>query len=539
MGYPTERTGGLSRRRLLIRGTGALGTAAIATTALGTADGQEAGDQEGTDQPSGGTLRMAIADRPESLDPLADDGPTDALAQLVFGGLYTYDASTGLVPFLAAGEPQIADERREYVVELRENARFQNDEPVTAADVRYSIRQARDRDSSDSQLATVLDSVEVVDYRTVRIRLSEAYAPFVHLLTGYVVPEAAREEDTEEFRRQPIGSGPFRVSERLPGESLRLERWADYWAEPGPRLEVAKFTTIEMPTARINALASGAADVAKTVPPQLYPDLVERSDTQIVDTPRMDYVHLAFNCRAGPTADPAVRRGIDACISMDQFVTEFVGPAGQRTVSPIPPPLAADWEFPVEQWRRITHGRDIEAAREHFESAGVPDGWTPAILVPDEEVYEQLALAVANGLSEAGYRASIEPLAPDAFRERRVTGDPEDYDMYVDRWTAIPDPDAFTYPLFATEAEGETNGTYYRVESVQEKLETARRAIRKPERRGLYADAITTIIEDRAHLPAFVTRYSFAVSDRVHDFSAHPVTAFQLVSGYNNVSVDG
>lgn len=523
MANPND-TGGLSRRGLLARGAGLLATTGAAGTIRGTA------------QPSGGTLRMALDERPASLDPLAEETPPDALAQLVFGGLYTYDASTGLVPYLAAGEPRIGDERREYVVEVREDARFQNGDPVTAGDVRYSIETVRERDP-DGQLATVLDSVEAVDDRTVRFRLTEAYAPFGHLLATPVVPEAAREDDPERFRSHPIGAGPFRVTERLPDQSLRLERWADYWAEPRPNLDAVEFAVVETPTTRINALASGEADVAAAVPPQLYPDLLERSDVQVADAPRLDYVHLAFNCRAGPTADPAVRRGIDFCVPMDRFVSEFVVPAGQRTASPIPPPLAADWEFPVDRWRGLTNQRDLEAARERFESAEVSDDWSPTILVPDEQLYEQLAIAVANGLREVGYRASIEPLPPEVFNRRRVTGDPEIYDMYVDRWTAIPDPDAFTYPLFATEAEGETNGTYYREESVQQKLETARRAIRKPERRDLYADAVTTILEERAHLPAFVSRYSFAVSERVRDFDAHPVTAFRLVSGYNNVSI--
>lgn len=532
MGDPTDRTWSLSRRRLLIRGSGIVGAATVTGATARTGVGQT------TDEPeSGGTLRMALDERPPGLDPLADEPPGDALAQLVFGGLYAYDDATGLVAYLAAGEPQIGDERREYVVELRENARFQNGDPVTAGDVRYSVEAARDRDGSDGRLATVLDAVEAVDDRTVRFRLPEAYAPFPHLLTTHVVPESVREDDPEAFRTQPVGAGPFAVPGRLPDESLRLERWDDYWANPRPRLEAAEFAVVEAPTDRINALAGDEIDVIAAVPPSLYPDIADRSDAEIADVARMDYVHVAFNCRAGPTANPAVREAVDLCVSMDEFVAEYVEPAGTRTYSPVPPPLAADWELPVEEWNAISNDRDVAAATERLESADVPADWTATILVPDEEIYEQLGVAIANGLREAGYGATVEPLDPGPFHERRVTGDPEDYDMYVDRWTALPDPDAFTYPLFATAAEGQTNGTYYREESVQAKLETARRAVRQPERRDLYADAITTILEDRAHLPAFVGRHSFGVGDAVRDFDAHPVTAFRLVSGYNNVAI--
>lgn len=484
-------------------------------------------------------LRMALAERPAGFDPLDADGTSTGLATLVFGGLYTYDRSTGLVPHLAAGEPTIENERREYVVEIRNDAQFQHDRPVTAEDVQYSFSLAREIRDPDAPLPSVLEAVEPIDDRTVRFVLSEAYAPFPHLLTEHVVPRDVREEDPDRFDVRPIGTGPFRIVERLPDESLRLEKWVDYWGDPLPELDRIELPIIETPTNRVNALASGNADVIEAIPAALYGDIEDLPTAEVVEETAMDYVHLAFNCRAGPSADPAVREAVDYCVSLDTAVADFVEPAGVRIYSPLPPSLAADWELPVEKWREIPHQKDVEAAHELFEAAEVPPEWTATILVPDREVFEQLAIAVANGLREAGYSASVEPLDPETFQEVRVTGDPDDYDMYIDRWTGPPDPDAFTYPLFARETEGETNGTYYRAKSVQERIETARRTVRRAERRDRYESAITTLLEERAHLPIFVDQYSFAVSEAVQDFQAHPVTEFRVVSEYNNVSVTG
>lgn len=556
MGDRSQQRGHVTRRRVLAAGGGTVAGSLV----LG-ASWPEFQDDTPDKPESGGTLRLALAERPASLDPLVDDVPP-GLATLVFGGLYGYGESTGLVPNLAADEPSIDEDRQEYVVEIDERARFQHDEPVTAADVVYSFEMASeegtDRDGAEatddptrsderdeigasrveSPLSTVLESVEEIDDQTVRFTLSEAYTPFRHLLTGPVVPRDLREDDPDQFASQPTGTGPFEVLEGSPDSELRLWHWDDYWGDPQPTLQAIELPVIEGSTERLTALTSGESNVMETVSPDLYPDVAEADDAELREQTALEYVHLAFNCRSGFTADPLVREAIDYCISPDEFIANFVEPAGERMYSPIPPPLAADWDFPVGDWEAISREYDVDAARDLFEEVGVPGDWTATILVPDENVFEQLALTVANGLREAGYGAMIDPVDAVTFQERRVTGDSEDYDLYVDRWTGLPDPDAFVYPLFAEEAEGETNGTYFRSDSVQDKLETARRALRREERQPLYADAITTILEDRAHLPVFSSQYSFAVGEEVQDFRTHPVDRFRLVSEFNNVSVD-
>lgn len=528
---PDRPTGGLGRRQLLG------GAAGLAATSLLSG---LVGRQETTTTGTGGNLRIALDHQPAGFDPLVTDDPTTAqLATLVFGGLYTYGASTGLVPFLAAAEPTIEDRRRRYVVELREDARFQNGDPVRATDVRYSFAVARENAGETDALSTVLDAVSVVDDRTVRFELTEAYAPFPHLLTLDVVPEATRESDPERFAtHRPVGAGPFRIVTRRPDDPVRFERWSDYWGDPRPRLGSVEFPVIETPTARVATLQASENDVVETIPPQLYPDVAALADAHLAERPAMSYVHLAFNCRAGPTADPLVREAVDRCVAFDQTVAEFVEPDGVRMYSPLPPPLASDWEMPVEEWRSIPRSKDVAEARRLFEQAGVPSDWTPTILVPEDDLLQQLALTVANGLKEAGYAGAVDALDDAAFQQTRLSGDPDAYAMYIDRWSALPDPDAFTYPLFAREAEGTTNGTYYRNEAVEGKLSTARRAVGRAERRELYAAAISTILTARAHLPIFDDRYTFGVRDAVQEFRAHPVESFQLVSDSNNVFVE-
>lgn len=527
----TDRPRGTLTRRRLLGGATGLALASVSPTL--------AGGQETTTNQEDDTLRFALDQRPEGFDPLiTDDSTTAQVATLVFGGLYIYGQSTGLIPYLAADEPTIENDRRRYVVHLRDDARFQNGNAVTPDDVRYSFDIAREHAAEDDPLVTMLDDVRTAD-RTIRFDLTEPYAPFPHVLTLDVVPEDVREVDPERFDTQrPIGAGPFRIVTRRPDEPVHLERWADYWGTPRPNLASVELPVVEAPTTRLATLQAGENDVIEPIPPELYSDVEALSDATIVERPMMHYVHLAFNCRAGPTADPVVREAVDFSVALDQAVAEFVEPAGVRMYSPLPPPLANDWQMPVVEWRATPHPKNVADARRLFEQAAVPSDWSATIAVPEDDLLQQLALTVANGLKEAGYGGTVEPLDDESFQEVRLSGDPEAYDMYIDRWSALPDPDAFTYPLFGQAAEGVTNGTYYRNDEVEGKLSTARRAVGRAERRDLYASAISTILSDRAHLPIFDDRHTFAVRDAVREFRAHPVESFQLVSDSNNVSVE-
>jgi peptide/nickel transport system substrate-binding protein len=109
--------------------------------------------------------------------------------------------------------------------------------------------------------------------------------------------------------------------------------------------------------------------------------------------------------------------------------------------------------------------------------------------------------------------------------------------MFTLGWAGSPDPDTFMYFLFAQEQEEVTNGTYYRNDQVDQNIMQARQATDRDERRSMYIDAITTILEDRAHIPSYGLKNSFGVRNRVQDFLAHPTDQFWLVSEENTVSV--
>jgi peptide/nickel transport system substrate-binding protein len=193
--------------------------------------------------------------------------------------------------------------------------------------------------------------------------------------------------------------------------------------------------------------------------------------------------------------------------------------------------MAEAWDFPVDQWREIPRSKAVESAKATFtrevkQSEDVSSGWHPTVAVPKHDMLrEKVGEKIVHGLKEAGFtRARTEKYPFSTFRETVVSGSSSDYDLFVGSWTGGPDPDTFLYPLFHEEMAGRTNGTFFSDPAVMKHLQQARRTRNHGARKRHYEQAVTTLLEQRVHLPAFVLDETFGVKAHVAGFEPHPLS---------------
>jgi peptide/nickel transport system substrate-binding protein len=101
--------------------------------------------------------------------------------------------------------------------------------------------------------------------------------------------------------------------------------------------------------------------------------------------------------------------------------------------------------------------------------------------------------------------------------------------MFVTSRAGNADPDSFLSPMVHENMQGLTNGTYYNDEPVTERIQAGRQTDERAERKAHYEAAISTLLEDRAIIPAFTLDNSFGVKRHVSGFESHPM------AGYNPV----
>src|SRR5438445_10879998 len=183
----------------------------------------------------GGTYVEGVAGVPQYLNPvIAATDVDEDVVRLAFSGLTRYDQNGAIVPDLAAGF-RTESNGRVWTFEIRDDARWQDGQPVTADDVVYTVKLLQDRGYvgpySDAFRGV---TVERLDERGVRFTLPDVYGPFaqsttVPLLPAHLlgnVPYAELPRQT--FNVRPIGSGPFRVID-IDGRQVVLTRNEDFY----------------------------------------------------------------------------------------------------------------------------------------------------------------------------------------------------------------------------------------------------------------------------------------------------------------------
>lgn len=543
----------LTRRRILRSGAGITTAGVLAGCAGGgsndtpTDGSDDSGDSTdssgggGGGGMAGGSLSIGQAKSGVHFDPIRQMSvPASLVANRMYSTIYTYGEGTDIKPEIAANMPEVTENGTRWTFDVREDAVFQNGDPVTPEDVAYSIEQPV---VEETQLAADFNMVNnvAVDGQTITLDLDFPYAVFQHSLVQQVVPKSVRESEKVEegWTGGFIGSGPFRLVDFQEGEHAQLESWDDYWGTK-PNLAEVEFVPIPEPTTRLTSFQNDEVRVIQDIPPKLWGTIENMGDATIYERPAINYFYASFNCNEGPTTDPEVRRAVDLAFSMDDAVSNFVEPTGVRVNSPIPAAIAEDWEFPTQEWAEIQSDKDVDEAKAILDdNENVPADWEMNIIVPPDDKREQIGTSIGNGLSEAGYSASVQRLDWGTYLDTFLTGDPNDYHLYVLGWSGPPDPSDFLYNLFAQDMAGVNQGHFYQNDELDGYINDARELTDREERKPLYEQAVKIILEERVNLPSYTLKNTWGVKDSVKDFKNHPIGYMnpRLVTDYNNVSV--
>ena len=163
----------------------------------------------------------------------------------------------------------VSRDGQNYEFLLRKNATFHNGDPVTAADVKFSLE--RYRGTVAKRLKDKVAAVEVLDSHRVRVRLKETWPDFMAFLgtpaagAGWVLPKGYLQRVGDEgFKKAPVGAGPYRFVSFTPGVELVLEAYEGYWRK-APTIGRLVFRSVPDESTRLTMLKRGEVDIAYNV----------------------------------------------------------------------------------------------------------------------------------------------------------------------------------------------------------------------------------------------------------------------------------
>ena len=104
--------------------------------------------------------------------------------------------------------------------------------------------------------------------------------------------------DPARFATETFGTGPFIMTEHIPGEFTRFKKNPDYWWERHPYLDQVVFFYIPEPKTRAEALKSGAVDVINELIASNVQGLEALAETRVSEATSAAYINLAMDMRA-------------------------------------------------------------------------------------------------------------------------------------------------------------------------------------------------------------------------------------------------
>ena len=191
------------------------------------------------------TLSFPMAQDVADFDPAQISSPADVdILRNVFSGLYKFDSKLAEVPDLATGPPTVSADSRTYTFQIRKDAKFSNGDPITADDFIYSWTRAVAKQGdyatlfqpivgyqavADHKSAKLTGLAKLTDYsfKTTLVRATGAWYTIVGLWPFWLVDKKVIDVagDNAWFTTPDtlIGSGPFRLTSRSPGQSLDFD----------------------------------------------------------------------------------------------------------------------------------------------------------------------------------------------------------------------------------------------------------------------------------------------------------------------------
>lgn len=378
------------------------------TIALGGCSGDKAGD--------GNSSKITIGipqDLEESLDPhKAVAAGTKEVLFNIFEGLVKPDSQGNLNPAVAS-DVNISEDGKVYTFLLREGVKFHDGSLVTAEDVKYSIERCADADNQSLLVPAFsnIESVNILDEKTVEIVLVEGDTDFLANLTTAIIPKNQANLDTT-----PIGTGPYKYVSRSPQENIIVEKFEDYWGEKA-HIEQVIFKVCANADSIVMELQGGGIDMFCRLTSAQVEQL---NDTYEIYEGTMNLVQAMYlNHAVEPFQNELVRQAL--CYVLDpQEIMDFTADGKGTEIGSSMFPAFEKYYMPE---LNDTYQVDYEKAKELLKQAGYEKGFEFTLTVPSNyQPHIDTAQVIAEELKKIDVIANIELVEWNTWVEDVYTG---------------------------------------------------------------------------------------------------------------------
>lgn len=304
----------------------------------------------------GGSLSEGIIGRPRFINPVIAKSDADRdMAALIYSGLLKATPEGSLISDLAASYI-VSPDGLTYTFTLRDDLVWHDGEPITSADVLFTIEKVRDPGLAiKSPRRASWEGVDVTtpDSKTVIFHIKQPYAPFLENATMGIIPKHIwqnvpnEEFDVTYHNIEPIGSGPYRMDRIVEDKAKGLPQYYDLaafkrYALGEPYITHMRISFFGNNKELSQAYSDGTIEQMSSVEPALAQELTKKG-AHMTEAPLPRIFAAYFNQNQQPIfADKAVREALALGVDKNRIVKEVLLGYGK----PIEGPLTSLTETP-------------------------------------------------------------------------------------------------------------------------------------------------------------------------------------------------
>ncbi|MBU9710648.1 oligopeptide ABC transporter substrate-binding protein [Evansella tamaricis] len=469
------------------------------------------------DVPQGGTVTYGFTQPFAGVFDWAHYGGQDD--SLVLGLMHDtlFSTAEDLMTVPHAADFEISEDGLTVTISIQEGILWHDGNELTAEDMVYTWQVIAHPDYTGDRWSNVemivgasdvrsleeydplpvheLEGVNVVDSHTIELQVNDPAPNTISNLWTNPMPSNHYEgiavadlEDSEEVRRNPVGFGPFKVTNIVPGEMVEMERFDDYWQGPA-NLDGVVYRVVDGAMGA-ELVQQGEVDILEIQPGQAV-QLEGNEAVQVLDYERLSYSYIGFKLghwngeeivMDNPKfEDVRVRQAFAYAIDREGIINAFSDGYGVVINAP---ESVISWAYPDEstltQYDTADRDADVAKANELLDEAGYSerdaDGWR---LDPDgnpftvnfmamsgSDISEPRATYIVQNLQDVGVNAKLQDgqlFEMNLFYDL-VEEDHPDIDLFMGAWglSADPDPtglwrksDAWNFPRWYSETSEE------------------------------------------------------------------------------------
>lgn len=332
---------------------------------------------EGKPKPTGQVV-IGISQEPTVFNPLlphieVDDG----IYMSLFSPLWAVDPKGDFLPRLAAEVPTVAnggvsEDGLHWRIKLRGDVKWHDGKPFTADDVKFTLDLINNPDFPAGTRSghELVRDIKVTGPHEIAWRLEKPFSPYASILAWtFIVPQhlLAGQSDprSSPFLRSPVGTGPFKWSERVPGDHITLAANDAYFDE-GPYLERVVFKYIPDLTVLYTQFRTGDIDYISLqgISADHYAEAKALPNRMVVPIPTATIENFYFNLALPQFKDLAVRQALYMSLDKASIINELYYGLPRPSESYLPP---ASWAFDPDLPKQVY---DPDQARATLDAAG-------------------------------------------------------------------------------------------------------------------------------------------------------------------------